>query len=75
MNVAVTELAALTFTVHVVAFPVHPPAHPVKEEPAAGTSVSVTCTPESKFAVQSCGQLIPVGALVMVPDPVLLTVN
>lgn len=75
MNVAATELFALTLTVHVVALPVHPPLHPVKEDPAAGVSVSVTCTPASKLDVQFCGQLIPVGALVIVPEPVLLTVN
>ncbi len=75
MKVAVTELFVLTFTVQVAVLPVQPPVHPVKEDPAAGTSVSVTCTPESKLAVQSCGQLIPVGVLVIVPEPVLLTVN
>lgn len=75
MNVAVTELAALTFTVQVVALPAHPPLHPMNEDPAAGASVNVTCAPASKFAVQSCGQLIPAGVLVIVPEPVLLTVN
>ena len=75
MNAAVTWLFALTLTVHVVVVPVHPPLHPVKEDPAAGVSVSVTCTPASKFPVQFCGQLIPVGALVMMPEPLLLTVN
>jgi hypothetical protein len=75
MNVAVTELFALTLTAQVVELPVHPPVHPVKEDPAAGTSVSVTCMPASKFAAQSWGQLIPAGELVIVPEPVLLTVN
>src|SRR5439155_3628020 len=54
-----------------------PPLQPVKVEPAAGAAVSVTAVPLVKLAAQVAPQLIPAGALVMVPLPVpaLLTVS
>lgn len=68
-NEAVTELFPLMPTVQVVVAPVQLPAHPAKEEPVAAVAVRVTWAPEVKFAVHVCGQLMPVGTLVTVPDP------
>jgi len=42
---------------------------------AAGVAVSVTCVPDLKAALQTVGQLIPVGVLVTVPVPVPLIVT
>lgn len=72
-NVAVTVELAVSLTVHVV--PEHAPPHPVKLEPELAVAVSVTEVPWSKFAEQVVGQLIPLGLLVMVPLPVVVTVN
>src|SRR5206468_12278323 len=43
---------------------------PVKVEPAAGLAVRVTAVPLAKLAEQVATQLIPVGLLITVPDPV-----
>src|SRR5262249_26938496 len=70
MNVAVTELAALTVTTQ-VAVPAQPPAlQPAKAEPAAGVAVSVTVAPLVKPCEQVAPQEMPDGELVMVPLPV-----
>jgi hypothetical protein len=42
---AVTDLAVVIDTVHVVAVPEHEPLHPVKIEPSPGVAVSVTEVP------------------------------
>jgi hypothetical protein len=55
-------------TVHTVV-PEQSPLQPVKIEPVAGTALSVTSVPESKFALQAVPQLIPAGVLVTVPVP------
>ena len=68
-NEAVTELFPFTATVQVVVAPAQLPVHPAKEEVAVAVSVSVTWAPEAKFAVHVCGQLMPTGALVTVPEP------
>jgi len=69
LKVAVTDLAALMVTEH-LPVPVQAPPHPAKVEPEAGDAVRVTTVPAEKFAVQVLGQLIPLGLLVTVPDPV-----
>ena len=70
MKVAVTVVAAETVTTH-DPVPEHPPPlQPVKVEPAAGAAVSVTAVPLVKLAEQVAPQVMPAGALVMVPVPV-----
>jgi hypothetical protein len=70
LNVAVTDVAAVTVTTQ-VPVPEHPlPVQPANVEPSAAAAVSVTAVPLAKFAEQVVGQLIPAGALVTVPVPV-----
>jgi hypothetical protein len=69
LNVAVTDLAALIVTLHDPA-PLQAPLQPAKVEPEPATSVRVTTVPLLKFALQVLGQVIPVGLLLTVPDPV-----
>jgi len=69
VKVAVTVVAAETVTVH-GSVPLHPPpVQPVKAEPAAGRAVSVTVVPLAKLAEQVAPQVIPMGLLVTVPEP------
>jgi hypothetical protein len=49
--------------------PVHGPLHPANDEFGPGVSVSVTCVPTVKLALQVDPQLIPEGLLVTVPVP------
>ena len=46
------------------------PLHPANVEPDAGAGMSVTEVPSSYVSVQSLPQLIPVGLVVTVPEPV-----
>jgi len=69
-NVAVTVCAILIVTVQLPVPVQPPPFHPVKVEFAAGLADRVTLAPLPKFALQVPGQLMPVGVLVTVPDPV-----
>src|SRR5207245_3234610 len=70
VKVAVTVVAAETVTVQ-APVPEHPPPlQPPKIEPIAGAAVSVTAVPLGKLAEQVAPQLMPAGALVMVPLPV-----
>ena len=63
-------VAAETVTTH-DPVPEHPPPlQPVNVEPAAGAAVSVTAVPLVKLAEQVAPQVMPAGALVMVPVPV-----
>jgi len=73
----VTEVAALTVTVHVPVPVQPPPLQPVKLEPAAGAAVRVTAVPLANEAEHVAPHVMPAGALVMVPlpAPVLLTVS
>ena len=58
------------------AVPLQAPPHPAKPVPEPlGVSVSVTCVPLGKLPLQVVGQLIPVGELVMVPEPLVATVS
>src|SRR5437773_103820 len=69
VRVAVTVVAAETVSVH-GSVPLHPPPlQPVKAEPAAGLAVSVTAVPLAKLAEQVAPQVIPMGLLVTVPEP------
>src|SRR5439155_10877481 len=62
--------AAETVRVQVPVLEHPPPLQPVKEEPAAGATVSVTAVPLVKLAEQVTPQVMPAGALVTVPLPV-----
>jgi hypothetical protein len=76
-NVAVTEAAALSVTVHALV-PEQTPDQPPKVEPELGVAVRVTFVPEAKVALQLGElQLIPAGVLVTVPvpEPASLTLN
>jgi hypothetical protein len=55
--------------------PLHAPPQLPKTKPAAGTAVRVTLLPVANAALQVPPQLIPAGALVTVPFPVLVTVR
>ena len=44
-KLAVTDIAAVGETVHVVAAPLHAPLQPVKPEPGAATAVRLTAAP------------------------------
>src|ERR1700728_5185804 len=65
---AVTLSAALMVTTQ-LPLPLHAPLQPLKNQPLAGVSVSVTCVPLAKLALQVEPQLIPDGVLVTVPLP------
>ncbi len=68
-------MAALSVTVQVPVPEQPPPLQPVKVEPAAGAAVKVTAVPLAYVAEQVAPHEIPAGALVTVPEPVLLTVS
>jgi hypothetical protein len=51
------------------AVPEHAPVHPVKVEPPLGFAVSVTVVPVAKLALHVSPQVMPAGALVIVPVP------
>ena len=65
---AVTALPPFMATVQLPE-PWHAPDHPTKILPVAAVARSVTDAPLLKLAVQVPGQLMPLGLLVMVPDP------
>lgn len=71
-KLAITEVDPATETVQ-LAVPEQAPLHPEKIDPELATAVSVTEVPLAKLAVldeQVEPQLIPVGELVTVPEPV-----
>ena len=70
VNVALTSLAAVIVTVHVVAVAGVQPVHPPNVEPAPAVAVSVTTVPLGWGSVQSAPQLMPAGVEVTVPVPV-----
>jgi hypothetical protein len=69
LNVAVTDFAAFTATVHVAPETELQPVQLPKTEPAAGVAVSVTVVPFVYGCEQSAPQLIPAGLDVTVPPP------
>jgi hypothetical protein len=68
LNVAVTEVAALTVTTQ-VPVPEQAPLQPAKEDPAAGEAVRVMAVPGVTDCEQVAPQLMPAGLLVTVPEP------
>ena len=69
MNVAVTRVLVVRFTVH-VGVAVHGLDQPANVEPAPGVAVSVTDVPLANVALHVVPQLMPEGLLVTVPAPV-----
>ena len=69
LNVAVAAFAAVMVTPQ-VPVPLQAPLQPAKVEPVDAAAVSVTTVPLVKLALQALGQLIPLGLLLTVPDPV-----
>lgn len=70
MNVACTARSEVRSTEHVPVPEQADPFHPAKTEPDAAVAVSVIAVPGLKGAEHVAPQLIPAGALVIVPDPV-----
>src|SRR5204863_178645 len=69
MKIAVTDLAFVIETVHVVPETESQPVHPVKSEFAAGAAASVTCESLGNCAVHVVPQPRPAGVDVTVPVP------
>jgi hypothetical protein len=55
--------------------PEQAPDQPQKTLPLLAAAVRVTDVPLAKLALQVCGQLIPGGVLVIIPEPVSVTLN
>jgi hypothetical protein len=71
VNVVTMVDAEVTVTKQLGLLPTQPwPSQLVKVLPVPGASLSVSCVPCGKLAVQVPGQLIPAGLLVTVPVPV-----
>ena len=64
-----TDLAALTVTVHVPVPLQPPPLQPVNMEPAVGVAANVTAVPLVNACEQVAPQEMPAGALVTLPLP------
>ena len=69
MNVAVTEVLAVRFTLHVPVPEQPPPDQPPNVVPALGLAVSVTAVPLAKLALHVAPHVIPAGELLTVPVP------
>ena len=74
LNVAVTDIAALTVTVQ-MPVPEQAPLQLAKDEPAAGVAVRVMAVPGVTGCEQVVPQSMPAGLLVTVPEPVPLLVT
>ena len=68
-NVAETATSEVNVTVHEPVPEQTEPLQPANTDPDAATGVKVTAVPELKAAAQDAPQLMPTGALVMVPAP------
>src|SRR5947208_1813925 len=69
-NVAVTDLAAVSVTVHLLLDTVSQPLQLVKVDPGSTTAVSTTTAPLPKMTEQVAPQLIPPGLETTRPLPV-----
>jgi hypothetical protein len=69
MKLALTDCAELMVTVHASA-PLQAPPHPLNTAPDCAVGVSVTTVPLSKSKAHVVPQEIPLGLLVIEPDPV-----
>jgi len=69
LNVPVTVAAAVSFTVQ-EPVPEQAPDQPANVEPLAGAALRVMEVPSLKLALHVFPQLMPVGLLVIVPEPV-----
>lgn len=68
LNEALTDSLPLTVSVH-EPVPLHAPDHPANAEFVPAVAVSMTSVPGLNAALQVVPQLIPTGALVIVPRP------
>src|ERR1700678_55892 len=75
VNVAVTDSSALIVTVQVTPVGTQLVLNPANVKLAPAAAVSTTGVSPAKVAVQVPGQVMPAGALVMVPVPVAVTVK
>jgi hypothetical protein len=73
-KVATTLCTALMFSTQ-LPVPLQAPLQPVNSHPTLGAALSVTCWPATKLALQVAPQLMPLGMLVTVPDPLSVTVS
>ena len=73
VNVAVTDRFTSITIEQLV--PAQSPLHPAKIEPTLGVAVKATVIPGAKPALQVPGQDIPLGLLVTVPAPAIVTVS
>ena len=73
MNVAVTDRFTSIMIEQLV--PLQSPLHPEKIEPTPGVAVKATVVPGAKPKLQVPGQDIPLGLLVTVPAPFLVTAS
>jgi hypothetical protein len=69
LNVAVTVISASIVNEHVLVPEHPPPTQPAKVESGSAWAVKVTTLPWENTSEQSLPQLMPVGLLVIVPDP------
>src|SRR5580658_11270989 len=69
LNVAVTVVASVKLTWHVLKPEQPPPDQPVNTEPAGVDAVSVTSVPASKLVEHGTAQLMPAGLEVTFPVP------
>src|SRR5580704_8049062 len=73
-KIALTDSAAFIATMQLPK-PLQAPLQVLKLQPLAGAAVNVTCDPPVNVPLHVDGQLMPVGLLVTVPLPVMLTVR
>ena len=69
MNFALTVRAAVALTLHLDFLPEHAPAQLAKPDPFEALALSVTDLPKANLCEHLCGQLIPAGVLVTLPEP------
>lgn len=72
---AVTVVAPVSTTVQEVPTEVVQPVQPVNVAPLPGAAVNVTVVPDAKLAEHELPQSMPLGELVTVPEPDVVTVS